>query len=183
MWFIDVHTYKLVDKIWSYELWRKYAILGFAKMRFTCEQAKQDGNKLAWIDTCCIDKSSSAELSEAINSMYQCEVRFFSQEGDFIASKRDSLPILSSVTDIRSARMSWAARRKCSRDEDIAYSLLGLFDIHMPLIYGEGVKAFQRLQEQIFKSIDDHSLLAWTWADERTRPQTQYGSYAQAGLA
>jgi len=43
---------------------------GWRKIRYTCEQAKKEGKQYVWIDTCCIDKSSSAELSEAINSMY-----------------------------------------------------------------------------------------------------------------
>src|ERR1700761_8191804 len=42
----------------------------YKKIRFTCQQAAKDGFEWVWIDTCCIDKSSSAELSEAINSMY-----------------------------------------------------------------------------------------------------------------
>jgi hypothetical protein len=49
-------------------------------------------------------------------------------------------------------RMSWRAQRRTKRQEDEAYSLLGIFDIHMPLIYGEGKeKAFIRLQEEINK--------------------------------
>jgi len=44
---------------------------GFQKIRQFCQKAKSDGFQWVWIDTCCIDKSSSAELSEAINSMYQ----------------------------------------------------------------------------------------------------------------
>ena len=36
-----------------------------------CNQAKRDGYKYAWVDTCCIEKNSSAELQEAINSMYR----------------------------------------------------------------------------------------------------------------
>lgn len=43
---------------------------GFTKIRFTCEEALRNGLSHFWVDTCCIDKSSSAELSEAINSMY-----------------------------------------------------------------------------------------------------------------
>jgi hypothetical protein len=49
-------------------------------------------------------------------------------------------------------RMSWAAKRQATREEDIAYSLLGLFNVNMPLMYGEGAKAFRRLQEEIIKS-------------------------------
>lgn len=45
---------------------------GWKKIEYTCRQAKKDGLKYCWVDTCCIDKSSSAELSEAINSMFAC---------------------------------------------------------------------------------------------------------------
>jgi len=58
-------------------------------------------------------------------------------------------------------RMSWASGRKTTRVEDLAYSLLGIFDVHMPLLYGEGDKAFLRLQEEILKDSDDQSLFAW----------------------
>lgn len=44
---------------------------GFAKLRFCGEQAANDGLEYCWVDACCIDKSSSAELSEAINSMFR----------------------------------------------------------------------------------------------------------------
>ncbi|KAI5857478.1 hypothetical protein GGS23DRAFT_587605 [Durotheca rogersii] len=57
--------------------------------------------------------------------------------------------------------MSWAADRKTSREEDIAYCLLGIFDINMPLVYGEGMKAFTRLQQEIVLVSNDQSLLAW----------------------
>ena len=53
-------------------------------------------------------------------------------------------------------RMLWAARRETKREEDAAYSLLGVFDIHMPLIYGEGrKKALIRLQKEIRESLKD----------------------------
>lgn len=58
-------------------------------------------------------------------------------------------------------RMSWAANRVTTRVEDMAYCLLGIFDVNMPLLYGEGPKAFQRLQEEIMKVSADQSLLAW----------------------
>ena len=44
---------------------------GYRKIEMTCQVASQAGLSYAWIDTCCIDKSSSAELTEAINSMYR----------------------------------------------------------------------------------------------------------------
>jgi hypothetical protein len=58
-------------------------------------------------------------------------------------------------------KMSWAAGRDTTREEDRAYSLLGIFNISMPLLYGEGPKAFSRLQEEILKETDDHSIFAW----------------------
>ena len=58
-------------------------------------------------------------------------------------------------------RMSWASHRKTTRVEDEAYCLLGLFGINMPLLYGEGRKAFLRLQEEIMKRTIDQSILAW----------------------
>jgi hypothetical protein len=58
--------------------------------------------------------------------------------------------------------MSWAAKRTTTRSEDVAYCLLGIFDVNMPLLYGEGsTKAFVRLQEEIMKGSDDQSLFAW----------------------
>ncbi|PVH96207.1 hypothetical protein DM02DRAFT_570024, partial [Periconia macrospinosa] len=44
---------------------------GYDKIRFCGEQAKRDGLHYFWVDTCCIDKSNSTELSEAINSMFR----------------------------------------------------------------------------------------------------------------
>jgi hypothetical protein len=57
--------------------------------------------------------------------------------------------------------MSWAARRQTTRIEDRAYSLLGLFNVNMPLIYGEGNSAFRRLQEEILKSSTDQTIFCW----------------------
>lgn len=62
-------------------------------------------------------------------------------------------------------KMSWAANRSTSRKEDIAYCLLGIFNVNMPLLYGEGLSAFTRLQEEIIKISNDQSLFAWEHAD------------------
>lgn len=59
------------------------------------------------------------------------------------------------------AVMSWASRRQTTRVEDRAYSLLGLFDVNMPLLYGEGPKAFIRLQEEIIRLSNDQSIFLW----------------------
>lgn len=58
-------------------------------------------------------------------------------------------------------RMSWAAERETSRPEDMAYCLLGIFDIHMHMLYGEGRRAFQRLQEEIIQTANDRTIFIW----------------------
>ncbi|KAM0263781.1 hypothetical protein ACHAQJ_001099 [Trichoderma viride] len=70
-------------------------------------------------------------------------------------------------------RMSWVAQRETTRAEDLAYCLLGIFGITMPMIYGEGGKqAFFRLQEQIMKTTRDDSILAWGFNSEIDEPST-----------
>lgn len=73
--------------------------------------------------------------------------------------------ILSHERHVRQAsvakRMSWAAKRTTTKIEDRAYCMMGLFDVNMPMLYGEGEKAFVRLQEEIMKDSSDESLFAW----------------------
>lgn len=74
-------------------------------------------------------------------------------------------------------RMSWASCRVTSRPEDMAYCLMGLFNVQIPMLYGEGAeKAFLRLQEEIMASSDDQSLFAWR--DESAAPTARYGLLA-----
>lgn len=58
-------------------------------------------------------------------------------------------------------KMSWGAERNTTREEALAYFLLGLFRVKMPLVYGEGKNAFIRLQREIIKKSDDHSVFTW----------------------
>lgn len=260
---------------------------GFKKIVKFCRHASQESScQYGWIDTCCIDKKSSAELSEAINSMYKwysnskacfvllSDVRPFvpgpvrnrqsgrhfdpgkahreydsqrsfwtkpAETGEKAASanlhawlenfrssswfgrcwtlqellaphklvlfdgqwskicglsksldveqlepscvgfpvgleRLDFFYEISKATGIHrnvlngtsssryisiSQRMSWAAHRVATREEDIAYSLLGILDINMPLLYGEGSKAFLRLQQELIQSSDDETILGW----------------------
>lgn len=77
-------------------------------------------------------------------------------------------------------RISWAAQRKRTRSEDVAYSLLGILDVNLPLLYGEGgAKAFLRLQEEVLKYSTDQSILAWD--PPRNLPYLQ--SYVWGALA
>lgn len=180
---------------------------GHKKLQFCAVQAARDGLLYFWVDTCCIDKTSSAELSEAINSMYkwyeqatkcyvylpdvsarreweatfqQSEwfergwtlqeliaphvVEFFSVEGQKLGDKESLLKHLQQITGIsiealqgkspskisEQERFSWTVGRRTTVDEDVVYCLLGIFGVHMPLIYGEGQqKARARLRREI----------------------------------
>ena len=230
---------------------------GWGKFAGSCARAKQDGYEYIWIDTCCINKSSSAELSESINAMFQlyqnshiCYAylfdcrrpgwnnptsailgsRWFSRGWtlqELIApedvllvdeqwnnigrkSERPWCKLLSKKTSVPESilqwkkepscyrcikneslwrsgalrhqcnicnthnaerlskylkkfsvyeRMTWACSRMTTRPEDEAYCLLGIFDVNMPLLYGEGHKAFDRLQKEIMLRSNDQSIL------------------------
>ncbi|OTB18808.1 hypothetical protein K445DRAFT_8829 [Daldinia sp. EC12] len=74
----------------------------------------------------------------------------------------DILQYRDQVEDAPAAeKLSWASHRQTTRKEDIAYCLLGILGISMPLLYGEGEKAFARLQEEYIKQHNDPSLLIW----------------------
>ena len=194
---------------------------GYNKIRFCGEQIIRDGLQYFWVDTCCIDKSNSVELQEAINSMFRwyqnatkCyvylsdvsttkrkasdqlskvtwesafqasswftrgwtlqellapgSVEFFSREGKRLGNKKTLERQVHEITGIAVSalqgaplsqfrvdeRLLWAENRQTTRKEDKAYSLLGIFDVYMPLIYGEGREnAFKRLQEEINKPL------------------------------
>lgn len=204
---------------------------GWAKIDGSCDKAIEYGYSYVWIDTFCIDKSSTADLQEFHNSMFRwyenagvcfvylsdvsspdgaeeegsdfrkskwftrgwtlqellapSNLDFFDKSWRKIGVKSDLSATIHEVTGINSQyiigvpmsnglsvyqclsrasvaeRMSWAARRRTTRPEDQAYCLLGIFDIHIPMLYGEGLHAFQRLQEEIMKVTNDTSLFAW----------------------
>lgn len=236
---------------------------GYTKIDFCCQQADADGLEWVWVDTCCINKDSSAELSEAINSMflwyknsavcysYLSDVSldedpshpssdfreslwftrgwtlqellaperrvFYDANWSLIGAIQDPLgkshftlpnstrtiqrsswsstfsdegrlktlelgDIVEDITGIRESiithqkkpatiivaeKMAWASTRQTSRVEDMAYCLLGIFGVNMPLLYGEGSRAFVRLQEEIIRVIYDHSILAWGFGVRR----------------
>ena len=224
----DIHHYAILSHTWGADgeevTFKDFTEgtgkdkVGYKKIDFCGKRAASDGLQYFWVDTCCIDKSSSAELSEAINSMFRwyqnadkcyvylsdvstaehttnahlpvtwetafqksrwftrgwtlqeliapVSVEFFSEEGDRLGSKESLEQQIHETTDIAiealrgrpltdfeiEARFSWANHRKTKRPEDKAYSLLGIFDIHMPLLYGEGQeKALVRLRKKIGK--------------------------------
>ncbi|KAI1773390.1 heterokaryon incompatibility protein-domain-containing protein [Hypoxylon cercidicola] len=233
MSYSDVPPYAILSHTWdddevSFQDWQALPWTtiqkkkGFQKIEYCCQQAAKDGLEWVWVDTCCIDQTSSAELTESINSMFRwyrdaaicyayladvaknlrlstiekklrksrwftrgwtlqeliapSEVVFYSMDWHRVGTKSELAACISDITHIDQVylnaanvqlasiaqRMSWAANRETSRDEDVAYCLLGIFDVNMPLIYGEGTKAFQRLQGEIMKAYpEDHTLFAW----------------------
>ncbi|KAI8629869.1 hypothetical protein F5Y19DRAFT_464215 [Xylariaceae sp. FL1651] len=146
----------------------KYAILSHTwlsdkeeKIEGCCNKARESDNlEWVWIDTICIDKRSSAELSEAINSMFKCDhlCNTISNITRIPIAFLRGIPLQHACV---AKKMSWASKRKVTRPEDVAYCLLGIFDVNMPLLYGEGDKAFIRLQEQIISQTYDDFVLAW----------------------
>ncbi|EIW65163.1 HET-domain-containing protein, partial [Trametes versicolor FP-101664 SS1] len=203
---------------------------GWEKVEKACWCALNTFNcSWIWDDTCCIDKSSSAELSEAINSMYAwyeaasiciaylhdvedwdedfpegalasfresrwftrgwtiqeliapLKLVFYSTSWIELGTRMDWATVLEDITGIDAnvlnrhgtdpeeplsrksvaERMSWASRRETTREEDMAYCLMGVFNVHMPPIYGEGGEgAFRRLQLEIMQRTNDRSILA-----------------------
>lgn len=211
---------------------------GWQKIFQACYIAREHKCEFFWLDSCCIDKTSSAELQEAVNSMFYWYRRsklcvaflpdveslpvplgstaaygryttfhrsdedqfkksdwfrrgwtlqellapvvlhFFSSTSHFIGDKMQMIdavtgatgigkPYLTREKPIYSAsvfeRMRWVSDRQTSRPEDIAYCLLGIFDVNMPLICGEGTRAFTRLQLEIMKTSHDETDLRAQW--------------------
>ncbi|KAH8800819.1 heterokaryon incompatibility protein-domain-containing protein [Xylogone sp. PMI_703] len=232
---IDIPLYAILSHTWGEgevsfadhvgrQSWSKK---GYEKIRGCCRLAKSEGFQYAWIDTCCIDKSSSAELSEAINSMFTwyhdaavCyvylndvdasedptalessfsrsrwftrgwtlqellapgEVVFFGSDWVEIGTKKSLCAEVSRITGISrkvleerswatnsvAEKMSWASGRRTTRLEDEAYCLIGLFNVNMPLLYGEGREAFLRLQQEIIKKSDDQTIFAWSYSKDK----------------
>ncbi|THU88755.1 HET-domain-containing protein [Dendrothele bispora CBS 962.96] len=200
---------------------------GYLKVKNACALARKYKFGYIWIDACCINKESSAELSEAINSMYRyyhnsrvcyaylvdvpsdleedprstssrfrasrwftrgwtlqellapSSVVFVSKDWEQIGTRASLQDVINGITRIPipvllhhsasrtdsyslAQKMSWAANRVTTRPEDLAYSLMGIFDVNMPSLYGEGgTRAFIRLQEEIIKYSTDESIFAW----------------------
>ncbi|KAH7148459.1 heterokaryon incompatibility protein-domain-containing protein [Dactylonectria macrodidyma] len=231
---------------------------GATKVARACARAVEDKLDYIWIDTCCIDKGSSAELSEAINSMFLwyheavvCYayladvdkddrygfalsqwfkrgwtlqeliapevVAFYDRNWEYMGDRNSMARTISEITNIHepvlarkqpiassaydliqwqrhhsrdyrlrsilssysvAARLSWAAGRKTTREEDTAYSLLGLFDVNMPLLYGEGDKAFQRLLHEIIQYTGDPSVLVSWGAGAPLRQNPSHYEYS-----
>ncbi|EIW76430.1 hypothetical protein CONPUDRAFT_17151, partial [Coniophora puteana RWD-64-598 SS2] len=193
---------------------------GYAKLLKFCILARVAGCDLAWSDTCCINKDSSAELDENIRSMFRyylnshiCiaylaksfvlddlrreewftrgwtlqelvappRLKFFTggwvqlSEGDNDKCNPYILERIHQITSISlrdlldfkpgtnrvSEKMSWAAARETTRIEDMAYSLIGIFDVSLTVAYGEGPRAFFRLMKAILEEYNQWDVFAW----------------------
>ncbi|TAQ89073.1 hypothetical protein B7494_g2584 [Chlorociboria aeruginascens] len=112
-------------------------------------------------------------LQELIAPQY---LTFFGSDWKEVGTKSSLQELITSISGIPAQvlltnsggdisvaqRMSWASRRQTAKVEDKAYCLMGLFGVNMPMAYGEGDNAFRRLQLEIMKLSDDHSIFAWT---------------------
>lgn len=107
-------------------------------------------------------------------------IRFYAQDWSRLGTRSGLADVISAATGIDKVyltghqhlgyasvakKLSWLSSRVTSRVEDMAYCMLGIFGINMPLLYGEGSKAFIRLQEEIIKVSTDHTIFCWTWTD------------------
>jgi hypothetical protein len=251
----EIPPYAILSHTWSQEeasfkevrkhLPNAHRKAGFRKLELCCLQAREDGLEWVWIDSCCIDKRSSAELSEAINSMFKwyrnahicyayledippqrgslqqatlaasrwftrgwtlqellapSEIRFYASDWSLLGTKsaedHSFSSQLSQITDIDiltlcnisglrdvsiATRMSWAAKRVTTREEDRAYSLMGIFHVHMPILYGEGLQsAFERLQREIIQMTSDQSIFAWRSNEPVSSLNQGFGLLAQS---
>ncbi|KAH4220265.1 hypothetical protein HBI06_172690 [Parastagonospora nodorum] len=250
----DIPPYAILSHTWSDEevlfkdvtdgataSWKSKA--GYRKLEFCGRQAAKDGLSFFWVDTCCIDKSSSMELGHAISSMFRwykdaarCyvylqdvrlesdseqtmssllqskwfsrswtlqellapkAVEFFDLQGDLIGDRNSMTMILSNYTGIpRNAlqggplvgfsvedRLSWASERNATFGEDRAYSLLGIFGVYIPLIYGEGeTNAFKRLMQNIETDTMPFAQNNRTQATLQSPTASYYGSLAENGF-
>jgi hypothetical protein len=106
------------------------------------------------------------------NCLLRDKLRFFNQKWQEIGAKSPLGRMISHITGVPeavllvlpkkdmhefpiAARISWIAKRKTTRIEDMSYSLLGILNVNMPMLYGEGQKAFLRLQEEIIRKYND----------------------------
>ena len=102
-------------------------------------------------------------------------MHFYDKDWAYLGSKAELGTALSAITGIErpilagitplfvisvAKKMSWASKRETARVEDLAYCLLGIFGISIPLVYGEGTRAFTCLQEEIMKETNDLTLFA-----------------------
>ncbi|RWA14185.1 hypothetical protein EKO27_g933 [Xylaria grammica] len=232
--------------------------LGYTKIEGCCRQAIRDKFEFVWVDTCCIDKRSSAELSEAVNSMFgwygeaqvcyvylvdvpsgddpykpysafsnsrwftrgwtlqeliaPVELKFFDMtwarifsidKGSRLKWDPDSCgSLIEQITGIQgwykysihninrelkeipvAMKLSWVSGRHTTRVEDMAYCLLGLLDVNMPLLYGEGYRAFLRLQEEFLKKCFDPTIVLWGFGMDRSDIKNIGASFRPSCLA
>lgn len=123
-------------------------------------------------------------------------IHFFNQDWDLCFTKVSASAGLAQITGIGTGilehrqdlsaisvaqKISWAATQESTRLEDLAYSLLGIFEINMPLLYGEEERAFLRLQTEIISSCLDSTIFAWMLPEGNAEERTQRPIHLYSG--
>ncbi|RYP07642.1 hypothetical protein DL764_002379 [Monosporascus ibericus] len=238
--------YAILSHVWD---GRNEKIVG------ACQQAINDNLGWLWCDTNCIDKTSSAELTEAISNMFAWYTKsqvcyaylddvdipppratrssgsaglkknaeennlalantehvqplfaksrwftrgwtlqellapsrevFFAKDWTALGDRNQLSRSISDIARIHigalrdrstiwqysvAQRMSWAADRQTIRREDVAYCLLGIFNIHMPMLYGEGLALSRGYSEQLSRLRMTRVFLPGAWMMRRPSP-------------
>jgi hypothetical protein len=118
------------------------------------------------------------------------KIVFFDHDWNMVGTKSSLEDLVAGITGIEfnhtetasiAQEMSWASRKETTRVEDRAYFLMGLFGVNMPPIYGEGDKAFLRLQSEIVKISNGQSIFAW--ADNNIDSSCEKGLFADSPLS
>ncbi|KFZ25299.1 hypothetical protein V502_00223 [Pseudogymnoascus sp. VKM F-4520 (FW-2644)] len=159
---------ELQEAINSMFRWYRHAIKCYVYLPDVSQPRSDsaDGSNVPWEST--FRKSEWFTRGWTLQELIApASVDFFSKEGELLGNKASLERHICEITGIPAnalrgsllsdlsvtERMIWAASRETYRQEDKAYSLLGIFDVNMPLIYGEGRdKALQRLREEIDKA-------------------------------
>ncbi|KAI1367675.1 heterokaryon incompatibility protein-domain-containing protein [Xylaria arbuscula] len=164
-------------------------LAGYKKIRGCCEQAKSDGLDAVWIDTCCIDKRSSAELSEAINSMfkwYQKAAICYAYLDDVI-TEDESTPIPSLPTSFPTSR--WF-RRGWTLQELLAPSVVIFYSVNWVNIGNRNglasiIAETTKIDPRFFDSgkFEDFSIAQrMSWASRRQTTRIEDEAYCLLGL-
>ncbi|KAJ4366778.1 hypothetical protein N0V83_007303 [Neocucurbitaria cava] len=153
---------------------------GYSKLETSCRMALRRNLKYAWIDTCCIDKSSSTELSEAINSMY----RYYT-EAEVCFAFLDDVQMLRDLNESVWFRRGWTLQELIAPRDMCFYSAtwqtLGSKKSLCDEVASASAISVKVLQNQSeLREICVSEKMSWAARRSTTRPEDQ--AYSLMGL-